>query len=84
MGCPLTPTRLIWLEHLAKHGLTGWHRMPQSKLGRPVTNLTWQRMRSAGLITGTYTQPTWRDQWNWYFDITPVGRAALEKSKETA
>lgn len=80
--CRVTPTRLRWLQHLAKHGETPWGRMPKrdNALGA-VTNGTWKPMVDAGLITARYGQRGFREPVDWLFSITDVGRAAIDKAE---
>lgn len=82
VAIPLSATRIIWLEHCAKHGETAWSAMPRSKRGRPVTNLTWRPMIDHGLLAGKYKTVGYRT--DWFFAITDAGRAALAKAKASA
>jgi hypothetical protein len=79
--CPVTPTRLRWLQHLAKHGESRWERMPKRENGLgAVTNATWRPMVAAGLITARYGQRHFSEPTDWLFTITDAGRAAIAKA----
>lgn len=68
--CVLTPTRLVWLQLLAKQGTTRWQRMPRG------SNRTWVPMVGAGWITSQCHAPrNGLDPFDHYFTITDAGRA---------
>jgi len=79
--CAMTPTRLLWLQQLAKQGETRWERMPKRKNGLGVvTNKTWRPMVNAGLITARYAQRHFSEPMDWLFAITDAGRAAIAQA----
>lgn len=84
---PMTPTRLGWLQHLAKHGETGWSRMPVSNAPsgrRSCTNQTWRPMVAAGWIEAWFGQRDFRQSEEWRFKITEAGRAAIAAALESS
>lgn len=81
--CPITPARLLWLQHLAKHGETPWGRMPKnSSNGSPrhMTSKTWRPMVDAGLITSRFGTRHFSEFPDHLFTITDAGRAAIAES----
>lgn len=81
--CKITPTRLAWLQHLAKQthkgGEVPWGKMPKSTGAgnRGCTNQTWRPMLTAGLITARCGQRHFTESTDWLFAITDAGRAAI-------
>lgn len=80
--CPITPTRLRWLQHLAtQRHETPWSKMPKDSSGiRGVTNQTWGPMRDAGLIAVRFGQRHFSEPSDHQFTITDAGRAAIAKA----
>lgn len=87
--CPITPTRLRWLEHLAKQSHKGgevpWSKMPGRINGMGgATNQTWRPMVAAGLITQRFGQRHFTEPVDHLFAITDAGRAAIAAAKGAA